>query len=298
MEEAFLAHKENILTKLIKYKIAKSTCQAHVSWFNEQSGQVVDTRHPVILCSGFGLFETGMGSDVPAPLVDKVNVLADASLDGHCATKKNKGKVPKRIHKAEREKLKREQLNELFLDLANVLELTQQNNGKAAVVCEATRLLKDLFCQIESLRKEKASLLSESHYVTVEKNELVEENSALESQIEKLQTEIEARIAHSKPDLNVPPEFQQPELTSHFPVEGYGLPSVETSLQQAPAVLVVPIRSSNIQAYSTSNASQLTSNPASKVSKPHARYLKPSDSWPSQLLGESIVSTTELNKPQ
>lgn len=34
---------------------------------------------------------------------------------------KNKGKVPRRIHKAEREKLKREQLNELFLELASVL---------------------------------------------------------------------------------------------------------------------------------------------------------------------------------
>lgn len=31
------------------------------------------------------------------------------------------GKVPKRIHKAEREKMKREHLNELFLDLANAL---------------------------------------------------------------------------------------------------------------------------------------------------------------------------------
>ena len=32
-----------------------------------------------ILCS---LFESGMSSDVPAPLIDKVNVVADASLDG------------------------------------------------------------------------------------------------------------------------------------------------------------------------------------------------------------------------
>jgi len=31
------------------------------------------------------------------------------------------GKVPKRIHKAEREKMKREHLNELFLDLANAI---------------------------------------------------------------------------------------------------------------------------------------------------------------------------------
>jgi len=38
-----------------------------------------------------------------------------------CPGKKNKGKVPKRIQKAERERLKREHLNELFLDLASAL---------------------------------------------------------------------------------------------------------------------------------------------------------------------------------
>lgn len=36
-------------------------------------------------------------------------------------TKKNPGKVPKRIHKAEREKMKREHLNDLFLELAGAL---------------------------------------------------------------------------------------------------------------------------------------------------------------------------------
>lgn len=35
--------------------------------------------------------------------------------------KKKNGKVPKRIHKSEREKMKRESLNELFLALANSL---------------------------------------------------------------------------------------------------------------------------------------------------------------------------------
>ena len=41
--------------------------------------------------------------------------------------------------------------------------------------------------------------------MTVEKNELREENSALEIEIEKLQSELEERIAQSKPNLNIPP---------------------------------------------------------------------------------------------
>lgn len=35
--------------------------------------------------------------------------------------KMNQGKVPRKIHKAEREKMKREHLNDLFLDLASAL---------------------------------------------------------------------------------------------------------------------------------------------------------------------------------
>lgn len=45
------------------------------------------------------------------------------------------------------------------------IDLNEQNNGKASILCEASRLLKDLLCQIESLKKENVSLLSESNYV-------------------------------------------------------------------------------------------------------------------------------------
>ena len=38
-----------------------------------------------------------------------------------CPGIKKQGKIPKRIHKAERERRKREQFNELFLELADAL---------------------------------------------------------------------------------------------------------------------------------------------------------------------------------
>ncbi|XP_022737511.1 transcription factor bHLH47 [Durio zibethinus] len=227
-----------------------------------------------------------MGSDTPAPLVEKTNAAMETSIGRSCAPK-TKGKVPKRIHKAEREKLKREQLNELFLDLANALDPNQQNNGKASVLCEATRLLKDLFGQIETLKKENASLLSESHYVNIETNELKEENSILETQIQKLQSEIGTRVANSKPDLNEPPlDFQQSELSSHFHGDHPGLPAVEPALQRPSALLLVPI-CPDMQAYSVPDSTQpAAAKPNSIVSKPHARYPTPADSWPSQLLGK------------
>jgi hypothetical protein len=45
------------------------------------------------------------------------------------------------------------------------IDLSEPNNGKASILIEASRLLKDLLCQIQSLKKENVSLLSESHYV-------------------------------------------------------------------------------------------------------------------------------------
>lgn len=212
-----------------------------------------------------------MGSQDAVPLVDKVNVALEATVDRDCPGKKNQKKVPRRIHKAERERQKREHLNELFFELSNALDLKQPNNGKASVLNEATRLLKDLFAQIECLKKENASLLSESHYVTLEKNELREENSTLETQIGSLQSELEARVVQSKPDLNAPP----PDCLT--------IPAPEPTLGQAHTVFVLPIRS-DLHAYPLPNATQITSNPTANVSKPHARYPTSDDSWPTQLL--------------
>lgn len=212
----------------------------------------------------------------------ETNAAVKTSVGRSCVPK-TKGKVPKRVHKAEREKLKREHLNELFLDLANALDPNQPNNGKASILCEATRLLKELFGQIESLKKENASLVSESHYVNVEKNELQEENSTLETQIRELKSEIGTRLSQSKPDLNEPPP-----LPSQFHGDHPGLPAVEPVPQQPSALLVVPIHP-DIQTYPTPDPGT-QQQPAPKtncvVSKPHARYPTPADSWPSQLLGK------------
>ncbi|KAI8543378.1 hypothetical protein RHMOL_Rhmol08G0212700 [Rhododendron molle] len=215
-----------------------------------------------------------MDSEVPAaPIVDTVSQLAEPSANRSNPSKKNQ--VPKRIHKSEREKLKREHLNDLFLALANSLGLPQQNIGKASILGETARLCKEMHAQIESLKRENAALLSESQYVTVEKNELQDENSALEAQIGKLRIEIQERVLHSKPDLNVPPPE---EATSRFPVDPV--------LQQPPYAspfFVLPV-CSDLPAYPENDAPKLTSRPTSNVSKPHARYPTLSDSWPSQLL--------------
>ncbi|KAE8786401.1 transcription factor bHLH34 [Hordeum vulgare] len=85
-----------------------------------------------------------------------------------CLDKRAQEKAPKKNHKAEREKLKRDQLNDLFVELSSMLDHDRQNSGKATVLGDAARVLRDLITQVESLRKEQSTLLTECQYVSFE----------------------------------------------------------------------------------------------------------------------------------
>lgn len=236
-----------------------------------------------------------MGSDVlDDPVVNEESDAPEDVVDDSHSNKRKRGKVPKKVMKAERERLKREQLNELFDKLASVLELNQENNGKASVLTETIKLMKDMISRIQSLRKENATLLSESQYMTIEKNELIEENTALEVQIKKMQSEVEERLGQSKPDLNIspPPECWHAETPTHF-LESH-LPQMATtdpSSQQQPVLgplYVIPINP-ELQAFQKADPAF---DPPITVSKPHARYPTPADSWPLQLLSKQAETTS------
>lgn len=47
-----------------------------------------------------------------------------------------------------------------------ITDLDRQNSGKASVLGDAARVLRDLVTQVESLRKEQSALLSERQYVS------------------------------------------------------------------------------------------------------------------------------------
>ncbi|KAG1334480.1 putative Transcription factor BHLH062 [Cocos nucifera] len=224
-----------------------------------------------------GESNSSMISDHPSSMAKETNVAADKPVDGSLLNKKSQGRVPKKIHKAEREKLKREQLNELFLELGHVLEPARQNNGKATILVDTSRILRDLLAQVESLRKENAALLTESSYVTAEKNELRDENAALQADIAELRNELQVRMMSDSVWTNStdmsPPTLPQP-VSTMLPLQ-----------QQPPDIRPVhgtPIR--ELQLFPESTATQTEPTPSSNVMRPHARYPTPSDSWPGQLL--------------
>lgn len=236
-----------------------------------------------------------MGSDLVDPVLHDDSEPGEDASDGCHPNKKKRGKVPKRVLKAEREKLKREQLNEHFSRLASVLELSEQNNGKASILNETIRLVNDTVSQIQTLRKENANLLSESHYMTTEKDELKDETSALEAQIKKMQSELDERLAQSKPDLNLTPlEYWQTEMASHF-MEGClsQLPTADPTSTPQPPILgplyVIPV-GPDLQTFQ--KADTTTDPHPVAVSKPHARYPAPTDSWPLHLLSKQPEATS------
>ncbi|KAG2247652.1 hypothetical protein Bca52824_087280 [Brassica carinata] len=173
--------------------------------------------------------------------------------------------------------------------------MNQQNSGKASILCEATKFLKDVFGQIESLRKEQTALLSESNYLTTEKNELKEETSVLETEISRLHSEIEARVNQSKPDLNTSPAPDcLSTIINRLPIfQGAGFQQSSATPPGA-TVIVLPMHpdlqtqdTSDLTGHLQTQAPTVMYN-SSSVSKPCPRYASAADSWPSRLLGERL----------
>ncbi|KAI8541638.1 hypothetical protein RHMOL_Rhmol08G0077500 [Rhododendron molle] len=243
-----------------------------------------------------------MASEAPVPSSDNVDVVPEKPVTS-CSTSRSKnkpGKVPRKIHKAEREKLKRDSLNVLFLKLSDTLEPAHQNNGKASVLSNATRLLRDLLAQVDCLKKENTTLLSESHYVAAEKHELKDENSALQAQIEDLKSEVQERI-HSKYAWKLDHSQSQLETVPHLQEDHHlVIPVVEQASQPAPvlgSVLVVPLNHHDLTVYHEPDTSDSVSKLPTNVSRPHARYPSSSDSWPSQILAVPSDTTQTVQHP-
>ncbi|KAI3784823.1 hypothetical protein L1987_43929 [Smallanthus sonchifolius] len=185
----------------------------------------------------------------------------DSTKKKSSCSKKIVAKVHRKIHKAEREKLKRDHMNDLFLDLTKALESATQNSGKSSALTDTIRIIQDLKAQVDSLKKENSVLLAESQYIAVEKDELKEENIAIEAHIKKLENQIDERV-----------NSQSLWTSECNPVVG--------------PVFVLPLQN-DPKLYAESKIPEtVTKQLGPNVSKPHARYPSPSDSWPLNILSE------------
>ncbi|CAM0873433.1 unnamed protein product [Alopecurus aequalis] len=227
---------------------------------------------------------------------------AEKILHGPVTESKCKKKAPRKIHKAEREKHKRDLLNDLFGELGEMLEADRQNNGKACILTDTTRILRDLLSQLESLRKENSTLQNESHYVTMERNELQDENGVLRNEILELQKELALRAAgnpgwgHGTTGSPLPvPHSARTGFPSQQPIQSPTIASAVFPLHQPlqqPTVVqhsyvaapprelkLFPDVGSDIESVEPSENQEAPNN----VARPQARYPTQSATWPVSL---------------
>ncbi|KAK9286623.1 hypothetical protein L1049_015023 [Liquidambar formosana] len=102
--------------------------------------------------------------------------------------------VARKVQKADREKLRRDRLNEQFIELGNALDPDRPKNDKATILADTIQLLKDLTAQVSKLKTEYGTLTEESRELTQEKNDLREEKASLKSDIENLNVQYQQRV--------------------------------------------------------------------------------------------------------
>ncbi|VVB10076.1 unnamed protein product [Arabis nemorensis] len=101
----------------------------------------------------------------------------------------------RKIQKAEREKIRRDKLNEQFLELGNALDPNRPKSDKTLILNDTIQTLKDLMTQVDRLKAEYVTLSQESReQLMQEKSELRVEKSSLKSDIECLNAQYQDRV--------------------------------------------------------------------------------------------------------
>ncbi|PSS12051.1 Transcription factor bHLH121 like [Actinidia chinensis var. chinensis] len=127
------------------------------------------------------------------------------------------GATARKVQKADREKLRRDRLNDQFLELGKVLDPDRPKNDKASILTDTIQIVKDLTAQVNRLKAEYTTLTEESRELTQEKNDLREEKASLKSDIENLNGQYQQRLRATFPwatmDHSVmmhPPSYPMP----------------------------------------------------------------------------------------
>ncbi|CAI5497768.1 unnamed protein product [Closterium sp. Naga37s-1] len=98
--------------------------------------------------------------------------------------------------KANREKMRRDRLNDRFLELSRSLEPGKAPKAdKASILCDAVRVLSQLRAEREALKESNAALQEQIKELKAEKHELREEKARLKAESEKLQQHVNGSAA-------------------------------------------------------------------------------------------------------
>ncbi|XP_022896065.1 transcription factor bHLH121-like [Olea europaea var. sylvestris] len=124
----------------------------------------------------------------------------------------------RKVQKADREKLRRDRLNDQFTELGNALDPDRPKNDKVSILTDTIQMLKDLTAQVDRLKAEYSTLTEESRELTQEKNDLREEKTSLKSDIECLNAQYQQRLQSMYPWLGMDHSVVMHPPTYPFPM--------------------------------------------------------------------------------
>ncbi|XP_050893895.1 transcription factor ILR3 isoform X2 [Lathyrus oleraceus] len=121
--------------------------------------------------------------------------------------------------KACREKLRRDRLNDKFIELGSILEPGRPaKTDKAAILMDAVRMVTQLKGEAEKLKDANTGLQEKIKELKVEKNELRDEKQRLKAEKEKLEQQLKSMNA--QPSFLPPPTALPAALPAGFAAQG------------------------------------------------------------------------------
>ncbi|CAA7012877.1 unnamed protein product [Microthlaspi erraticum] len=146
-------------------------------------------------------------------------------VEEECSRKRRRtGSCSKPGTKACREKQRREQLNERFMDLSSVLEPTRTpKTDKSAILDDAIRVVNQLRGEATELKDTNQKLQEEIKSLKAEKNELREEKLVLKADKEKVEQQLKSMAAVPSPGFmpSPHPAAFHPSKLAVYPSYGY-----------------------------------------------------------------------------
>ncbi|GAB2284644.1 Transcription factor ilr3 [Dionaea muscipula] len=123
--------------------------------------------------------------------------------------------------KACREKLRRDRLNDKFMELASTLEPGRPpKTDKAAILVDAFRMVTQLRSEAQKLKDSNSSLQEKIKELKAEKNELRDEKQRLKAEKEKLELQLKNTVNTQPGFLPPPPAIPAAAFAAQAPPAG------------------------------------------------------------------------------
>ncbi|GMH16378.1 hypothetical protein Nepgr_018219 [Nepenthes gracilis] len=100
----------------------------------------------------------------------------------------------RKLQKAVREKVRRDRLNEKFIELGKTLDADRPKYDKAAILTDAIQLLTELTAEVSKLKAEFNALTEECRELNQEKIDLKDERVTLETEMEDLNVQYQHKL--------------------------------------------------------------------------------------------------------